>query len=265
MPELPDVEIRRRYVQKTSIGQPISRVRVTDAFVLGEGTTPASLGRGLKGSKLVAARRRGKYLLGPTDAGKTLLMHLGMTGDLFYVQEGAETPRFSRVELHFSSGGCLHYTNARKIGKVALFDTTDPRKIPDIAKLGPEPLSRSFTYENFRDLVKGHLTTIHQLLMDQELIAGIGNIYSDEIAYRAGVRPDRKTGSLTDAETRRLYEMTGWVLRRAIRLGADLDGHADEFLIPNRGRGGTCPGSDEKLVKKTIGGRSSYYCPSRQR
>ena len=265
MPELPDVEVRRRYIERTSLDRPISKVSVLDGRVLGKGTTAASLARGLKGVEFRAARRRGKYVLVGTDADSTLLMHFGMSGELLLRRKGETKPRWSRVEFYFENGDCLHYVNMRLIGKIALYPTTDESRIPDIAKLGPEPLERSFTFQKFKAIVRAHDTTIHQLLMEQELIAGIGNIFSDEITYQAGVRPDRKTGTLSEADLRRCYDKMKWVLRRAIELDADLDGHADEFLIPNRVRNGTCPGTDEKLVKKTIAGRSIYYCPSRQK
>jgi formamidopyrimidine-DNA glycosylase len=260
MPELPDVEARKKYLQRTSLGKPIARVAVTDARVLGD-VTAAALARGLKGARFIEATRRGKYLLVLTSRNSTLMMHFGMSGELFYRKKGGAKPRWSRVEYYFESGDCLHYVNMRLIGKVDLFDTADVQAIPDIAKLGPEPLSRGFTFEKFKGIVAGHETTIHQLLMDQELIAGIGNEFSDEITYQAGVRPDRGTSSLTGSEVRALYDKMKWTLRRAIELDADLDGHPDVFLIPNRVKNGECPRRNAKLVKKTIAGRSSYYCP----
>lgn len=260
MPELPDVEVRRLYVERTSLGRPIERVAVLDRRVL-SGVTPASLGKGLKSATLLEAKRRGKYVLMPTDKESTLLLHFGMSGELLLTGKGEEKPRWGRVEFYFKDDTCLHYINMRLIGKVALYPTTIESEIPDIAKLGPEPLEQSFTFKKFRDIVSGRETTIHQVLMDQELLAGIGNIYSDEITFQAGVRPDRKVKDLTDDELRRIYRQVKRVLRRAIALGAKLDDHADEFLIPNRVRNGECPRGHGKLVKKSIGGRSSYFCP----
>lgn len=265
MPELPDVEVRRLYLERTSLDRKIARVEVLEKRIL-DNVTPSSLGRGLSGAKFLAAHRRGKYLYVPTDNGNTLLMHFGMGGELVFRDKKSEPkPKWSRVEFFFDRGACLHYTNMRLIGKVALYPTLDESEIPDIAKLGPEPLERGFTYQKFRDVVRGHQTTIHQLLMDQELIAGIGNEYSDEITYQAGIRPDRKTSSLADADIRRLFDKMKWTLRRSIALGAELGGHPDRFIIPNRGRDGVCPGGHGKLVKKTIGGRSSYFCPACQK
>jgi formamidopyrimidine-DNA glycosylase len=264
MPELPDVEVRRKYLERNALGRPIAGISVSDPRSL-EGVTPAALGRGLKGASFTAARRRAKYTLLPTDRGNTVLMHYGMTGDVLVRSKGEPRPRFNKVEFHFTDGGALDFSDIRLFGKIALYPTTDEDEIPDVAHLGPEPLGRSFTFKVFRGIVRNHRITIHQLLMDQSLIAGIGNIFSDEICYQAGVRPDRNTSSLTDVEIHRLFDKTRWVLRRAIALDADLDGHADEFIIPNRVKGGRCPHSGDLLVKKTIGGRSSYYCPKCQK
>lgn len=263
MPELPEVEARKRYLEKTSLARTIDRVSVMDRRIL-EDTTPSALGRALRGARFESAARRAKYLLVRTDRESTLLIHFGMTGDLFFRQRGEPKPEFSKVEFYFDGGSCLHFTDIRLFGKIAIYDTIDWALISDIAKLGPEPLSRGFTFSKFRDIVKGRRITIHQLLMDQGLIAGIGNLYSDEITFQAGVRPDRRASSLSDAEIRKLYDMTKWLLRRAVQLDAELDDQADVFLLPNRGRDGKCPATHDKLVKKTIGGRTSYYCPACQ-
>lgn len=260
MPELPEVEARRLYFETTSLDRPVARVSVLDERIL-DGTTPASLGRGLKGARFLSASRRGKYLLAATDRASTLLLHFGMGGELIYREKRGPRPKWSRVELHFDGGGCLHYTNLRLFGKVALYQTTEENEIPDVSRLGPEPLDPKFTFEKFRSATAGHRTTIHQVLMDQALVAGIGNIFSDEITFQAGVRPDRKVEDLSDEELRRLYKSMKLTLRRAVKLNADLDGHPDEFIIPHRGRKGICPRGNAKLVSLTIGGRTSYYCP----
>jgi len=264
VPELPEVEARKNYLERTSLGRKIESVKVQDLRIL-EDTTPIQLTKRLKGATFTEAGRRGKYLLVRTDIDGILLMHFGMTGSLLFEEESGKAPRFDRVEFHFKPKSVLYFIDQRLFGKIALYRTDDPLKIPEIAKLGPEPLGRAFTHKKFSEIVHSHNTTIHQLLMDQELIAGIGNIYSDEITYQAGVRPDRRTSSLTEKEIRRLYDKMKWVLRRAVELDAELDDHADRFLIPNRKRDGQCPKTQHKLVKKTIGGRSSYYCPTCQK
>ncbi len=263
LPELPEVEVRRKYIEQTSLGRVIDRVSAKPTRIL-KNVTPAKLARDLKGQKFTEARRRAKYLLVSTSEGDTLLMHFGMTGDLVFRGKGEAVPKFDKVEFHFSDGNALHFTDIRLFGKVALYETTDESRIGDVARLGPEPLDRSFTYAKFSGIVRAHNTTIHQLLMEQELIAGIGNIYSDEITYQAGVLPFRKTRDLSDAEVRRLYDKMKWTLRRAVALDAELDGHADVFLIPHRGKGGECP-HGHPLHKKIIATRSSYYCTVEQK
>ncbi len=264
MPELPDVEVKKRYLEETSLDRKVSRVRVTDSRVLGGGTTPESLDRALKGRSFQRAARRGKYLLVDVERAGTLLMHFGMTGDLVSISRGDEVPRFEKVSYDFSGGGALCFTDIRMFGKVAYFETRDLEEIPDVAKLGPEPLSRSFTLKKFSSLLDDRSTSVHQVLMDQHLIAGIGNEYSDEIAFQAGIRPDRKVSSLSPAEVEQLFDRMKWTLRRGIALGADLDRKPDEFLHPHRVKDGTCPTSGTRLVRKTLGGRSSYYCPDCQ-
>jgi len=264
LPELPEVEARRRCLAANALGRKIDRVSVPDKRILDK-ATPAALSRGLKGASFTDVERRAKYLLVRTDRNSILLIHFGLTGALFFRERGERKPRFSKAEFYFEGGSCLHYTDPRLFGKIALYETTDDDDIPEIAKLGPEPLSRAFTFKRFNDVIRGHKTTLHQVLMVQELIAGIGNEYSDEIAYQAGVRPDRMTTSLSDGEVRRLYDKMKWVLKQAVNLNAELDGWADRLIIPNRGKDGECPRTHDKLSKKTIAGRTSYFCPTCQK
>jgi formamidopyrimidine-DNA glycosylase len=188
VPELPEVEVKRKYIEETSLGRVIDRVAAKKTRIL-RNVTPAKLSRDLKGQKFVEARRRAKYLLIATSEGDTLLMHFGMTGDAVFRSKGEAVPKFDKVEFHFSDGNALHFTDIRLFGRIALYETTDEREIPDVSGLGPEPLDRSFTFAKFSAIVRSHNTTIHQLLMEQQLIAGIGNIYSDEITYQADASP----------------------------------------------------------------------------
>ncbi|MHB8895501.1 MAG: Fpg/Nei family DNA glycosylase [Candidatus Geothermincolia bacterium] len=263
MPELPDVEVKKNYIARTSLNLKIAGVSALKSRVL-RNVTPASLDRDLRGRELVSARRRAKFVLIGTDRGETLLMHFGMTGDAAFRKKGEDEPRFVKVAFRFVGGGTLYYTDPRMFGRIALYDTLDESEIPDVAGLGPEPLDRSFTFKKFAGIVRSRNTTIHQLLMEQDLIAGIGNIFSDEITYQAGVLPYRKTGDLSDPELRLLFDKMKWTLRKAIELDADLDRRADLFLIPHRGKGGECP-HGHPLHMKTIGGRSSYYCAVEQK
>lgn len=263
MPELPDVEVKRKYIESTSMGKAIASVKAPSSRVL-KNVTPTSLNSKLKGQELVGTKRRAKFILIQTSGGGTLLMHFGMTGDVSFRAEGEDAPKYCKARFVFSDGSSLFYTDPRMFGRIALYSTQDDSRIPDIAGLGPEPLDRSFTFKKFDSILRSHNTTVHQVLMDQSLIAGIGNIFSDEIAYQASVLSYRKTSDLTDGERRILYDKMKWTLRKAIDLDADLDRRADLFLIPHRGKGGTCP-HGHPLESRTIGGRTSWFCPVEQR
>lgn len=263
VPELPDVEVKGKYIARTSVGRPILGVSAKKTRIL-DNVTPASLARALKGTQFTGVKRRGKYLLIGTGAGDTLLMHFGMTGDVVFLEKGETEPKFDKAAFVFNDGTSLHFTDIRMFGRLALYHTLEGSEIPAIARLGPEPLDRSFTFAKFAAIASSHRTTIHQVLMDQELIAGIGNIYSDEITYQAGVLPDRRADSLSDDELRRVYDKMKWTLRRAIALDADVYSRPDVFLIPHRDKKGVCP-HGHPLESRTIGGRTSYYCPVEQR
>ncbi len=263
MPELPDVEARKSRIESFGLGEPLKKVLVRDERIL-EGIKPTAFSRALKGAEFTSVKRRGKYLLVATNKNSTLLLHFGMTGDIVYTKKGEPAPPYSRVEFIFDKGS-LHYTNLRMIGKVSLFPTLNEDEIEDVSKLGPEPLDRKFTYARFREALRGTKTTIHQALMDQERIAGIGNIYSDEIAFQAGINPERPVDKLSEEEIRALYEKTKWTLKRAIALNAELEKRPDLFIIPHRKKNGACPKCGTVLKKVSIGGRSSYYCPRCQK
>jgi formamidopyrimidine-DNA glycosylase len=263
MPELPDVEIMRMYVESTSLGKPVSGVSVPDGRIL-DGVTPQALGRGLHGHAFTGAGRRGKYLLVTTDTAKTLLVHFGMTGDIA-ARGSREPPEYTVAEFRFADGSYLFYASKRILGKIALYPTTDQNRIPDVARLGPEPLTRSFTFRKFTGAIGGRTAAIHTVLMNQELIAGIGNIYSDEITFQARIRPDRPAGDISGKESKNLYDKMKWVLKKAIERDADTDRLPRTFIIPHREKGGRCPACGGEVEKKTISGRSSYFCPSCQK
>lgn len=259
MPELPEVETKRRYIEKTSLNKQINSVKVIDDRILRD-ISPATLKKSLKGTSFLKTSRRGKYLLLKTSVGTTLLMHFGMSGDVVYASSGELQPKWTRVTFCFKDGSALNYTSKRMLGKISLYNTDNPSEIPDISRLGLEPLERSMTFRVFSEIIKSRNTTVHQVLMQQELIAGIGNIYSDEIAFQAGILPYRKTIDLREVELRALFDKMKWVLKKAVDLDDDLDNMGKLFIIPNRVKGGTCPHGHGELSHRTIGGRTSYYC-----
>lgn len=259
MPELPDVEIFKNYLEATSLHKEIEDVHVRSPEMLA-GTSPSGLKKAMKGTSLQSAHRHGKYLFCRMDTGKHLVLHFGMTGFLKYFKNKDEEPSHVRLLLDFSNGYHLAYDCSRKLGKIELIDG-----IPEFIRekeLGPDPLQPDFDFAAFKEAFKGSTGAIKPALMNQRYIAGIGNIYSDEILFQAGIHPKTFTGQLDESSLKKLYsEMEDHVLPEAIKAGARPDRLPSSFIIPHRSKDGECPACGGKIVKETISGRSGYYCP----
>ncbi len=195
MPELPDVEGFKRLLVKTALGKRIDRVSVHDARILGK-CAPRSFIEGLEGVSFAEARRHGKHLMARLDRGGWLTLHFGMTGALRFVEE----PPFTRVRFDFAKDGHLAYTNKRMIGRVGLVD--DAADFIAEEKLGPDALDRRFDFDAFEARITGIKRDVKSVLMDQEIVAGIGNIYSDEILFQARVDPRTRIDQLSAAQRR---------------------------------------------------------------
>ncbi len=263
MPELPDVEQTKKFLQKRVLNKEITRIEIDDPRII-RGVDFRILQQGIEKKKFTEVKRRGKYLILKTNNSGSLLIHRGLTGNLIETGADENPPRFSHAIFYMDSSA-LHYVDQRKFGKIAYFDTSDIEKIPDIAKLGPEPLDKDFDFGQFKEILKHHSTDIHKVLMMQEEIAGIGNVYADEICFQSGVRPDRNTNSLKEAEVRKLFENMKSVLKKAVELNADLTSVAGSYILPHRHTDHTCPLDNTHLESKRIGGRTSYYCPKHQK
>jgi formamidopyrimidine-DNA glycosylase len=211
---------------------------------------------------MVDARRRGKYLIVTLDSGHALILHFGMGGGLTVYRGKEDRPRFTRIDFVLGNGCRMAFTCPRNICRVML--TRQSSDVPAIEGMGPEPLGDEFTYSHLRQQIdRSPRRRIKSLLMDQGRVAGIGNIYADEILYLAGVRPDRAACSLIPQEIKGIYRNTRLVLRRAIRTGGDPE-FPPEFLVSRSGRGAGCSRCGSEIEKIKVGGRTSYFCPSCQ-
>ena len=184
MPELPDVEIFKRYLDATALDQKITRVSVQNRTVLRH-ISPQAIARKLKGRKLESSLRHGKFLFGQLDKNGSVIFHFGMTGFLKYFKHESEAPEHTRVRMDFSNGPFLAYVCPRMFGEVDY--TTDVNKYINERGLGPDALA--LTSKEFKDRFAGKKNSIKSALMDQKLLAGIGNVYSDEILFQARVHP----------------------------------------------------------------------------
>lgn len=257
MPELPDVEGFRRELAKTLPGRRIRQVEVRDPGILRNSTAPA-LGRRLHGRRFAAPPRHGKWLILPTD-GPTLLVHSGMTGHPYYAAAGAEPRGYERLVLSLDKGE-LRYADLRKLPGVWLASGSGAED--DIAHvMGPQgPDAPGIGLREFRDVLNRRSGRLKPTLMDQSVIAGLGNLLTDEICWRARIAPERKVAELDSDDVRGLHAALTQVLRTSVRHGRVpglsrwLTGARDE---PDP----SCPRCGTRLQHGRINGRTSWWCP----
>lgn len=277
MPELPEVETIRRELEKEIVGKRVRSVTVSDGARVVRRHRPASeFATKLEKRKVLGVERRGKYLLVWLDSSLVLVVHLGMSGQLLWVKSAKEpTEKHTHVVVSFGSGvGELRFVDPRTFGE--LFVTAGEQleqAIPELAHLGFDPLDQVMSWPRFRELLIGHKTKLKPLLMDQRFIAGIGNIYSDEILFAAGLRWDRTPDTLTPQEVRRLYRAMVETLGDAIRhrgssladeqyrdLFGEVGGFQSQHNVYDRD-GEPCRRCRTAIVRLKVAGRSSFMCP----
>jgi formamidopyrimidine-DNA glycosylase len=261
MPELPDVEVFRQYTNATSLHQKIQAVQVNPHRIL-KNITGQTLQKRLKGRKLEATRRHGKHLFVRAIRNGWLRLHFGMSGFLRYYKRSSRRPEHVRLQLDFSNGYHLAYDNQRLLGQIGW--APDPEVFVHDHKLGPDALN-DLDWEEFKGLLCGRRGSVKSALMNQNAIAGIGNVYSDEILFQAKIDPRSKAKDLAKGHLRTIYEAMQQVLQEAVKYRADPKKFPDHFLIPRRDAGNRCPHCGGHLKKIKIAGRSAYMCPDCQR
>jgi len=263
MPELPDVEVWRRHLHSHIVGDRISRAEVHD-LTLVEGSSGAEVERCLTARRIADVQRRGKYLFLVTDAGMSLILHLGMTGAFEYGRH-KELPPHTSLVLNYKDGFRLVYTCQRKFGLIKI--AKDPRATKGVKDLGPDPLEDDIDFETFRASLTKRRRPLKPLLMDQTFLAGLGNVYADEVLYQAGLRPDREATELGVEEARRLYDSIQKVIEGALEAHADPDKMPVDWLTPVRreGEGAACPRCGLTLRRKLFGKRAAFFCSACQK
>jgi formamidopyrimidine-DNA glycosylase len=259
MPELPDVETFKRYMDSTSLHQAIERVQVKSRKILGN-VSARKLQADLRGHEFESSRRHGKYLLVHVDDKAWLTIHFGMTGRLKYFRDAQEEPAHARLIIRFDNGFHLAYDCQRQLGKVDL--AKDAESFIQEKKLGPDALD--LNVNAFIERLGRARGSIKAALMNQKIIAGIGNIYSDEILFQAGVHPKTKVGDVGEDTLKRMFRAMKRVLKITIDRQADPERLPDSYLIPHRGRDKSCPHCSNDLERMKISGRTAYYCPKCQ-
>jgi formamidopyrimidine-DNA glycosylase len=262
MPELPDVQVFKQYFDATALHQTVDEVEVLVPRLLKKGLSARSLQVRLKGRRFERTRRHGKYLLAETDGAGSLLLHFGMTGRLQYGKFNSDTPDHTGVLFRFDNGYALAYINVRKLGTVGLVEHTEQFLRDE--DLGVDALDEELDTARFSELARAHRKAVKCWLMDQSLIAGIGNIYSDEILFQARLHPKRSTADLSDAELGRLYRKMHEVLDAAIAAKAEPGLLPPSYLLPHREKGERCPECGGPVEPLSACGRTAYYCPECQ-
>jgi formamidopyrimidine-DNA glycosylase len=274
MPELPEVETVVRGLRAVLPGRRIMNVRLGKTDFIED---PAALESQLPGGRIVAVRRHGKFILVELDPengrrqATSLLIHLGMTGQLVTCLPETRIPPHTHVFFGLDDGRELRYTDIRRFGQMRILANGAHESV--LGGLGLDPLEAS--EEEFRARIRGRSAHIKALLLDQHVLRGMGNIYTDESLWRARIHPRRLGAKLSDAEVRKLYRVMRLVLNEAIRLGGssisdyvDADGQPGEFQIRHRayGREGKkCSRCGKAIRRIIVAGRSSYFCPFCQR
>lgn len=287
MPELPEVETIRRDLEKEIVGQKIVSFWSERGKVV-----RGNYKKMLEGAVFEKIDRRGKLLMfGIAGTGKTMLVHLKMTGQLIYLSKENMGPsqssrivagghsfrqndfdlpgKHTRAVFEFENGGKLFFNDMRKFGYIEIVDSKDKENIM-VDKFGIEPGLPHFTLENFRDVIKNRQTSIKAVLLNQKLIAGIGNIYADESCFEAGIKPERVAKSLNDREIKKLWQAVKKIIQKAIQKRGttfnnyvDVSGNKGNFVSELKvyGRGGEkCQRCGATLRKGKVVGRGTVWC-----
>ena len=255
MPELPDVEVFREYCRQNILDRKIERLTIKNSRVMK--SSASTLRKHLQGAVFRQTARHGKYLFLATDT-RELVLHFGMTGHVRFTDEHPDKPDHSPLIIDFDDGNCFIYITVRKLGKILLIN--DRNAFIEKYSLGPDAMD--IDRPGFQNAIeKGG--SIKSRLMNQKKIAGIGNVYADEVLYQTDILPDRK--SIDREETDRLFKNMQRILKVSIRHKAEPGECPDRYLINRREQGAKCGICDGRISKKTISGRSSYFCDRHQK
>ena len=257
MPELPEVEMFKQYLDKTSLKQVIKDIQVTDNRILN--TEESHLISNLKGKRFESSIRHGKYLLVYLKP-RYLVMHFGMSGDLEYYDNKNDPPKFSKVIFQFDNGFSLAYISIRMFGKVSIANSIE--EFIENKKLGPD--AYKMTFEDFQEAVQRRSAIAKNALLNQSFIAGVGNIYSDEILFRTKIHPKTNINTLSDSKVKELFANIKEVFEFGIKKKGDLSTYPNEFLIPHRKKEEKCPICNSDITRFEISGRHGFYCQSCQ-
>lgn len=278
MPELPEVEVIRRDLEKEVVGKKIKSVEVTGLRSVRRHRNKKEFIGLIEGRKITAVQRRGKYLVLKLDDPEAIVVHLGMSGQLLRAKSAREkAPKHTHVVITFTQGGLLRFVDPRTFGEmfVTKYDELEAQ-VDELAHLGLDPLETALSWELFGRMLAERKARLKPLLMDQKFIAGIGNVYSDEILFQAGLKWDRMSDSLSQQEVRRLYRAIVETLQDAVKYrGSSLADEQYVDLFGKRGgyqefhqvydrEGAACQRCRRPIQRARFSNRSTFYCEACQ-
>lgn len=270
MPEMPEVEIIRRQLVDKIKGKMIQNIAISLPRLF-KWPDVGAVKAYLLHQTILDLERKGKYLLFHLSNGKILVVHLRMTGRLFFQKTAERRDAYTRIVFELDHDEVLIYADTRTLGTLYVVDETELSRISGLATLGPEPLSNEFTLEYLLAVLKKHQGKIKPLLLNQHVVGGLGNIYVDESLALAGIHPERSACSIKADEAKKLYKAINQVIREGIadggttfrdyRNGEGKIGHHQERLRVYGQTGRPCPRCGQPIEKTTVAGRGTHYCP----
>lgn len=284
MPELPEVETIRLGLQDKIVGLKITDVEVQVAKIF------QGVSKDIIGAKIKNTRRRAKILIIDLDNGLSLIIHLKLTGQLVYHKNGNRATfghpipfagttlpaKTTHVIFTFSDGSVLYFNDMRKFGYIKVVKTGEVEDLRVMQEFGPEPFTSQFTLEKFKEIVGYHKKPIKLVLMDQTIVAGVGNIYANETLFLSKIHPQKKASQLSDEQVELLYDSLLSVLKEGIKYGGSSEnayvnalgekGQMQEHFRVYAQEGQSCPNKCGGTIKRmTLGGRGTFFCPACQR
>lgn len=261
MPELPEVEILRKYFKEVALNQDIEKLEFHDHLDKIFATPREVLNNSLCGDHFTTTRRVGKYLFAKLSKGKWLHLHFGMTGDLQLLTASEDLPKYTRFVILFKDGERLAFRDLRKFGVIELVE--DPMRYqkdrgigPDLLEIDPNEFSAGF---------RGRKAPIKALLLQQDKVAGIGNWIADEMLFNAGIHPSTRAERLSDEELQTLYQEAIKIVKKAIKHDTHYGDFPKEFFVNYRSKGVLHPDYPNSPVEALkVGGRGTYIVPERQ-
>ena len=263
MPELPDVAVFQDYIEQHALNRTIARITVRDDRILRDGATPQSLGHHLTGNRLTKTHRHGKFLLVKASNDHWLVLHFGMTGEPRCYGQQEEPPDYTRVAILFEQGDHLAIIARRILGQVGV--TESPKHLVEEEGLGPDALSKALSGDALHELFGGRTAMIKSLFMNQDLIAGIGNVYADEILFQTAIHPKTPANELDHATYDALFAVMRRVLLTAARRKVTPTDFPKGYLLRARETNERCPRCGTELAHIRMSGRGAWICPQCQK